>query len=137
MADIIERFGEKDAEDQQQDAEKRGKADEETAKAIEMRNSSMEIFAQSKERKGEQEQKKSKRSTGTETVTYLREKADLDAGLKREELQLRRAELGEKKVQQEGLMAQILQRCSVKVFKANRNNRSSCFSKCNCRIQPC
>ena len=29
MADIIERFREKDVEDQQQDAEKRGKADEE------------------------------------------------------------------------------------------------------------
>ena len=106
MADIIERFREKDAEDQQQDAEKRGKADEETAKAVEMRKSSMETFAQSKKRKGEQEQKKSKRSTGTETVAYLREKAELDASLKREELQLRRAELDEKKVQQEGLMAQ-------------------------------
>ena len=106
MADIIERFREKDAEDQQQDVEKRGKADEETAKAVEMRKSSMETFAQSKKRKGEQEQKKSKRSTGTETVAYLRERAELDASLKREELQLRRAELDEKKVQQEGLMAQ-------------------------------
>ena len=105
MADIIERFREKDAEDQQQDAEKRGKADEETAKAVEMRKSSMETFAQSKKRKGEQEQKKSKRFTGTETV--LREKAELHASLKREELQLRRAELDEKEVQQEGLMTQL------------------------------
>ena len=47
-ADIIERFREKDAEDQQQDVEKRGKADEEPAKAVEMRKSSMETFAQSK-----------------------------------------------------------------------------------------
>ena len=106
MADIIERFREKDAEDQQQDVEKRGKADEETAKAVEMRKSSVETFAQSKKRKGEQEQKKSKRFTGTETVAYLREKAELHASLKREELQLRRAELDEKKVQQEGLMTQ-------------------------------
>ena len=67
----------------------------------------METFVQSKKRKGEQEQKKSKRSTGTETVAYLREKAGLDASLKREELQLRRAELDEKKVQQEGLMTQL------------------------------
>ena len=107
MTDIIERFREKDAEDQQQDAEKRGKADEETAKAVEMRKSSMETFVQSKKRKGEQEQKKSKRSTGTETVAYLRERAELDASLKREELQLRRAELEEKEVQQEGLMTQL------------------------------
>ena len=96
MAAIIQHFRETDAEDQQQDA----------AKAVEMRKSSMETFAQSKKRKGEQEQKKSKRSTGAETVAYLREKAELDASLKREELQLRRAELDEKKVQQEGLMAQ-------------------------------
>ena len=107
MAAIIQHFRETDAEDQQQDAEKRGKADEETAKAVEMRKSSMETFAQSKKRKGEQEQKKSKRFTGTETVAYLREKAELHAlSLKREELQLRRAELDEKKVQQEGLMTQ-------------------------------
>ena len=32
MANITERFREKDAEDQEQDAEKRGKADKETAK---------------------------------------------------------------------------------------------------------
>ena len=105
MAAIIQHFRETDAEDQQQDAEKRGKADEETAKAVEMRKSSMETFAQSKKRKGEQEQKKSKRFTGTETV--LREKAELHASLKREELQLRRAELDEKEVQQEGLMTQL------------------------------
>ena len=37
----------------------------------------METFPQSKKRKSEQEQKKCKRSTGTETVAYLREKADI------------------------------------------------------------
>lgn len=64
----------------------------------------METFAQSKKRKGEQEQ--CKRSTGTETVAYLRGKAEFDASLKREELQLRKAELDVKKIQQENLMIQ-------------------------------
>lgn len=64
MADIIERFRERDCEDRQQDAEKMEKVDEETAKAVKMRKSSMETFAQGKKRKGEQEQKKCKRSTG-------------------------------------------------------------------------
>ena len=78
--------------------QKKGKkAEEETAKAVEMRKASMETFALSKKRKGEQEQKKCKRSKGTETVAYLREKAELDASLKREELQLRKAELDVKK----------------------------------------
>lgn len=57
-------------------------------------------------RKGKLEQKKCKRSTGTETVPYLREKTELRASLKREELQLRKAELDEKKIQQEHFMAQ-------------------------------
>lgn len=106
MTDIIERFKERDAEDQHLDSEKRKKAEEETAKAVEMRKASMETFAQSKKRKGEQEQKKCKRSKGTETVAYLREKAELDASLKREVLQLRKAELDVKKIQQENLMTQ-------------------------------
>ena len=119
--------------------QKRGKADEQTAKAVEMRKSSMETFTQSKKRKGEQEQKKSKRSIGTETVAYLREKAQLDASLKREELQLRRGELEKRKSSKRVLWHNrgVLQRCSVKTLKANRNNRSICFSKCNCRIQLC
>lgn len=97
MTDIIERFKKRDAEDQLKDSEKRDKADEETAKAVEKRKASMETSAQSKKRKGEQEQKKCKRSTSTETVAYLREKAELDSSLKREELQLRKAELDVKK----------------------------------------
>ena len=74
MANITERFREKDAEDQQQDAEKRGKADEKTAKGAEMRKSSMETFAHRKKRKGEQEQKKFKRFTDTDTVALSSEK---------------------------------------------------------------
>ena len=100
MTNIIEQFRERDAEDQQLDSEKREKAEEETAKAVEMQKASMETFSQSKKRKGEQEQKKCKRSIGTETVTYLREKAELDVSLKREELQLRKAEFDVKKIQQ-------------------------------------
>ena len=97
MTDIIARFKEREAEDQEPDSEKREKVEEETAKAVEMRKASMETFFQSKKRKGEKEQKKCKRSTGTETVAYLREKAELDASLRREELQLRKAELDVKK----------------------------------------
>ena len=54
--------------------------------AVEMRKSSMETFAQGKKREDEQEQKKCKHPTSTETVAYLIEKAELDACLKREEL---------------------------------------------------
>ena len=117
MTDIIERFKERDAEDQHLDSEKRKKAEEETAKAVEMRKASMETFSQSKKRKGEWEQKKCKRSTGNETVAYLREKAELDASLKREELQLRKAELDVKKIQQENLMTQ--QKSFTKVLLDN------------------
>lgn len=66
-------------------------------RGIDLKKASMETFSQSKKRKGEQEQKKCKRSTGAENVAYLREKAEFDASLKREELQLRKAELDVKK----------------------------------------
>ena len=75
MADIIELFRKRVCEDQQQDTEKREKAGKETAKAVDMQESSMETFDQIKKRKDEQEQKKCKRSTCTETVAYLIEKA--------------------------------------------------------------
>ena len=51
-----------------------------------MRNSFMETFAQGKKRKSEKDQKKCNHSTGTETVAYLRDNAELGASLKREEL---------------------------------------------------
>ena len=66
----------------------------------------METFSQTKKQKGEQDVKKSKRATGSDTVAFLREKAELDAELKREELKIREQEMKDKKAEQDNLHAQ-------------------------------
>ena len=50
--------------------------------------------------------KKRKRATGSDTVAFLREKAELDAVLKREELKIREQEMKDKKAERDNLHAQ-------------------------------
>lgn len=50
--------------------------------------------------------KKSKRATGSDTVAFLKEKAELDAELKREELKIRKQEMRDKKAERDNLHAQ-------------------------------
>ena len=83
----------------------------ETAKAVEMRNLSIEALAASQKRKAEtnNEGKKPKRRiscSGSETIAYLKGKAEEDAGLKREKLKLKKAEDKERTIQQQKLIAQ-------------------------------
>lgn len=111
IEDIIERFKNKDEEDERQEAWKKEKADVETAKAVEMRQLSMETLAASKKRKAEtnNEGEKPKRSvscSGSETIAYLKRKAEVDAELKREKMKLKKAEAEERKIQQDNLIAQ-------------------------------
>ena len=106
MEDIIERFKARDEEDQRQVAANKEKADADAAVAADMRKASMETFSQTKKRKGEQDVKKRKRATGSDTVAFLREKAELDAELKREELKIREQEMKDKKAEQDNLHAQ-------------------------------
>ena len=82
------------------------KADADAAVAADMRKASMETFSQTKKRKGEQEVKKSKRAAGSDTVAWLREKAELDAELNREELKIRKQEMRDKKAERDNLHAQ-------------------------------
>ena len=76
--------------------QRRGEVEAEAAKAVKVRKAALETFSQSKKRKREQVVKKSKRATGSETVAYLKEKSELNADLKKEELQLRQRKLDEK-----------------------------------------
>lgn len=93
-------------EDQRQVAASKEKADADAAVAVDMRKASMETFSPTKKRKGEQDVKKSKRATGSDTVAFLIEKAELDAELKREELKIREQEMKDKKAKRDNLHAQ-------------------------------
>ncbi|XP_068707511.1 caldesmon-like [Montipora foliosa] len=106
MEDIVERFKARDEEDQRRVAANKVKADADAAVAADMRKATMETFSQTKKRKGEQDVKKSKRATGSDTVAFLREKAELDAALKREELKIRKQEMKDKKAERDNLHAQ-------------------------------
>ena len=111
MEDVIERFRSKDEEDKLQADERKGKAGAETAKAEEMRAKAMETFKTGKKRKsdGGEPDKKSKKTSASETMTYLKEKAELAAELKREELQVRKAELEIKKKHEDMLSESLKQ----------------------------
>ena len=113
MDDIIERLKARDEEDQRQVAANEEKADADAALAAGIRKASMDTFSQTKKRKGEQEVRKSTRATGSDTVTFLREKAELDAELKREELKIREQEMRDKKAERDNLHAQQQAMCAM------------------------
>ena len=76
------------------------KSAKDKAEAEEMRNSAMETFAESSKRKsldGEESfTPKRSRKSGSDTLVYLRTKAEHDFELKKEELELKKRELDEK-----------------------------------------
>lgn len=91
MGEIIELFNESDIASEA----KKEKEQEQIKKAEEMRQRSLETFKESSNRneKDGSESKKRKRSSGSDTMAYLKQKAELDTELKREKLEVKRQEL--------------------------------------------
>ena len=83
-----------------QDSENKENKEQESRKAEDMRNQAMESLAETKKRKtGEGRSPascKKKRSSGSDTMQFLREKMENDNNLKKQELELRKAEQGQK-----------------------------------------
>ena len=92
LEQIIERFEESDREagDKGEQAEK--SKTEDRKKAEEMRKLSMEKLGETLKRKGEEDGGATprKRASGSETIVYLREKAERDFDLRKEELETRK-----------------------------------------------
>ena len=75
-------------------------------KGDEMRRQSMETYAETAKRKADQETapvKKKTRQGGTQTVVYLREKMEKDTEIRKEQLELRRAELEAEKLNRQAM----------------------------------
>jgi hypothetical protein len=75
-------------------------------KGDEMRRQSMETYAETAKRKADQETapvKKKTRQGGTQTVVYLREKMEKDSEIRKEQLELRRAELEAEKLNRQAM----------------------------------
>ena len=95
LEEIIEKWKEADTQVQNQSEDKRKQTEVERHKAEEMRSQSLETFQQTRKRLGNESTeapKCKKRSSGTETIAFLKLKAEKDAELKQQELDLRKLE---------------------------------------------
>lgn len=92
MADIITQFDEADATNERLSEDKKKKIEVEAAKAEEMRRVSMETFKESQKRNSEfgEQTKIKRRASGSDTMSYLKEKAEKEIQLKFEEIELRK-----------------------------------------------
>ena len=91
MEEIVSLF---DEADRLNDSKKK-KIQEEASQAEEMRNMSLETFKQSQERSqdGQPKQKKKKRASGADTMTFLKERVEIESRQRLEELEIRKREL--------------------------------------------
>lgn len=105
---IIEKEKEFEKQYSSEDSDKKEKAEKDRKNGDEMRQESLEIFAQTKKRKLsnsdendiETPEVRKNRRSGTDTLAYLKEKSDKEIEVKKEELQIK------KKLQEEQLMEQ-------------------------------
>ncbi|XP_067045565.1 mRNA export factor GLE1-like [Acropora muricata] len=96
-----------------EDGEKQDKMEGDRLKAEEMRRTAMETMGRTQKRKSEEGQSKAKkcRRSGSETVEFLKLKAEQDMGVKKQELQLRKQEqvqLVEAQNQQRDMFKQMI-----------------------------
>ena len=104
LEDIIERFQEADTNYRKELEDKKTKNEVDTRKAVEMRKRSLETFSESMDRS--EDSKKRPRSTGNETLQYLRERSEQEMKIKEDELKLKKIELQQQKGQALALQQQ-------------------------------
>ncbi|XP_067019081.1 mRNA export factor GLE1-like isoform X2 [Acropora muricata] len=108
LEEIIEKEKEFEKQCSSEDSDKKEKAEKDRKNGEEMRQESLETFAQTKKRKllnGEEDdietpKVRTNRRSGADTLAYLKEKSDKEMEVKKEELQIK------KKLQEEQLMEQ-------------------------------
>ena len=97
VEEIIEKMQEAEKTYEQENVIQDEKKDQEVANAQEMRERALESFAETKKRnkdsKHSQKEKKKTRSSESETLVYLREKAEKDQHFKTDELDVQKREL--------------------------------------------
>ena len=111
LEDLIEREEAKAAET---DQNAKGNQDRENAEDI--RKKAMEILGQMKKRKTDEregeERKRKKRSNGSETLNFLREKNERVREMQKEELELKRKQLELETKKQDNFMQVMLSQCN-------------------------
>ena len=104
--EIVELFDESDKAID----ETKQKQEEEVKKAEEMRKRSLETFKESAKRNGDEQQgakQRKTRASGANTMAYLKERAETEATLKCEKLEIKRKELALQAKEQDGRQQQF------------------------------
>ena len=95
MEELLNKIEEYEKNFVSSDVEKKEKGLKDEAAGKDIRKMCMETYAETSKRKRDQEEdmpRKSRRSTGSETIAYLKEKAEKDFTLKEQELELKKTE---------------------------------------------
>ena len=90
--------------------QKKQNQEKEAKKAEEMRKRSLETFKDSAKRNADEQQgarPKKSRASGANTLAYLKDRAEVEATLKRDELEIKRQELALQAKEQEGRQQQF------------------------------
>ena len=90
--------------------ETKQKQEEEVKKAEEMRNRSLETFKESAKKNGDEQhgtKQRKTRASGANTMVYLKERAETEATLKCEKLEIKRKKLALQAKEQEGKQQQF------------------------------
>ena len=144
MDEIIGQFEECDREHEKQSEDKRQKAEEDVKKADEMRKRSLETYKDTQKRSEEQPLQKRKRASGSDTMSFLKEKTEMEnkikeeeralrreemekqAELQKEELQLKRLELEEKRKQNEAMhQSSLMQQQQMHLMMQQQQQQSA------------
>ena len=104
LEEIVEKEMALEAEKENIDNENNRRMQAEKVAADDMRRKAMETRAQTQKRKAEESNKTPKkkiRSNGSETIAYLQEKTEIEMKVRKEEMELKRAEVGFEKTKHE------------------------------------
>ena len=113
LESVLERIKICEEEQNQNDKENNDKTAQDRKNAEDMRKKSMETFMETKARKkiegDEAPPGKRRRSSGSDTIQYLRDKAEADRDVRLQELELQRNELKFRQDQQNQMMQNMVQ----------------------------
>ena len=111
LEDIIKRFRKREEKQNREVHEKKERANEDALKATEMRKRSLETFSETEKRNLETTPKR-QRNNGSDTLSYLSQRYEVEPNLRRKELALRRQALDNTQTamrQQSDLLAVLIQ----------------------------
>ena len=107
MEDFLERRDDEEAKQTKQSAEDRNKEDQDKARGEEMRERAMERLAQLTKKRNEKDEPRKKRQKSNDTLDYLRETAERESQLRKDEIEMKKKQEEASRVTQQALITQL------------------------------